>query len=190
MNFERKEYSEKLKRSFPKYLEKNVENVVKILPLSNSMLIHSSEYEVNLNTEKLIIPYRVYFDEPLKIDERILTKVEKEILNCIFLRHNDGYLRERRLQKLLKSNSDFVIPFTFQLLGEYVFEILEVLDKHLKEPNLNLYKSFFEENLEYGQKTKDRMISYWDAYHRKGIRAYPKIKDYLGYRLMKRIKGK
>lgn len=188
MNLERKKYFEKIKRAFPKHLEENVENVVNILPLSSSMLIHSSEYEVNLNSEKLIIPYRIYFDEPLKMDEIRLIEVEKEILNCIFLRHKDGYLREIRLKSLLKSNSNFVIPFTFQLLGEYVFEILEVLDKHLKEPNLNLYKSFFEENLEYGQKTKDRMISYWDAYYRRGN--YPKLKGYLGYRLMQRIKGK
>ena len=197
-NSRRKEYNERLKKAFPRELRKEIETVVEILPLNNHKiklvdgeihkidnLIHPSEYEVNLNSEKLIIPYRLYFDEPQETNENDLTKIEKEILNSIYLRHHNGYLRERRLKKLLSSKNKFVVPFTIQLLGEYVFEILEVLEKHLNKSNLELYKSFIKENPKYWQKTESRMISYWNVYYR---REYRKLTDYLGYELIQRIK--
>jgi len=196
----RKEYGKRLKKGFPPELEKEVENVIKLLPIDNHKiklidgqvhevdnLIHSSEYEVKLNSEQLIIPYRLYFDEPEENDEKNLNQIEKEILNCIYLRHHNGYLREKRLKNLLNSRSKFVIPFSIQLLGEYVLEIVEILDKHITEPNLDLYQEFVEENSKYWQKIENRMISYWDAYYRYKS---PKLKEYIGYELINRIKRK
>ena len=196
----RKIYGDRLKKAFPENLEKEVENVINILPLENHQaklangesyemenLIHSSEYEVLLNSEKLIIPYRLYFDEPEEDKEKGLSKIETEILHCIYLRHHNGYLREARLKKLMNSKNDFVIPFTIQLLGEYVFEIIKTLDRHLNEANLRLYQKLMEENPRYWLKTESRMISYWDAYYRKKS---PKLEEYLGYELVQRIKGK
>ena len=151
-NVRQDEYISRLKKGFPKAIEKNVENVFKILPLENHRIklidgefqemdnfIHSCEYEISLNSERLIIPYRLYFDEPKENEEKELSEIDMEILNCIYLRHHNGYLREKRLKKLLKSKNKFVIPFSIQLLGEYVFEILKVLDEHIAEQNLNYY---------------------------------------------------
>ena len=106
-----------------------------------------------------------------------------EILNCIYLKHHNGYLREKRLKKLLKSKNKFVIPFSTQLLGEYVFEILKVLDEHITEQNLNYYREFVNENPIYWQKTESRMTSYWNAYYRN-----KPLKKYLGFELTQRIK--
>lgn len=195
-----KEYSKRIKNAFPSELENEVESVIKILPLENHKtkldegnfyevdnLIHPNEYEVKLNSKKLIIPYRLYFDEPITSKEKELTAIQKEILNCIYLRHYNGYLRERRLKKLITSENQFVIPFTIQLLGEYVFEILEVLEKHISESNLRFYQEFVVENPRYWQITEGRVSSYWDAYYRhKSLR----FKNYLGYKLVKKIKGK
>ena len=43
------------------------------------------------------------------------------------------------------------MPFTFQLLGEYVFEILEVLERHVNDKNIENYIHFKIENPRYFQ---------------------------------------
>ncbi len=195
----REAYSKRLKKAFPTKLEKEVEKVIQILPLENHRikwingelleldnLISSDENKVLLNSEQLTIPYRLYFEEPRKGLEEGLSELEREILNCIYLRHANGYCRERRLKLLLNSKNDFVIPFTLQLLGEYVFEILELLDQHLKEPYLKFYQSFLAENPSYWQTTKSRVGSYWDIYYRNQSRDF---KEYLGYKMIQKLEG-
>ncbi|MER2999321.1 hypothetical protein [Pontibacter populi] len=175
-----------------------MESVVKILPLEKNdvklcdgqvqkvdNLIHSTELTIKLMGEELTIPYRLYFDEPDIDNENNLTDRQKTILNCIFLRHHNGYLRERRLKKLINQDEKWIIPFTVQLLGEYVYEILEVLEEHINEKTIDDYHSFTEENPKYWQQTESRMISYWNEYYR---RKFPKLKEYLGTALVKRIK--
>jgi hypothetical protein len=193
-----KEYKDRLLKSFPPELKPDVVSVVKILPLEKNdvklcdgqvhkveNLIHPTELTIKLNGEQLTIPYRLYFDEPDIDSESDLTDRQKIILNCIFLRHHNGYLRERRLKNLVDKDEKWIIPFTVQLLGEYVFEILEVLDEHINEKTINDYYSFTEENPKYWQQTESRMISYWNEYYR---RKFPKLKEYLGTALVKRIK--
>ncbi|KOF01408.1 hypothetical protein OB69_17715 [Roseivirga seohaensis subsp. aquiponti] len=192
-----KEYKDRILKSFPTELKLDVESVIKILPLekndvklSNGQvynvdnLIHPTELTIKLNGEQLIIPYRVYFDEPDIESETDLTDRQKIILNCIFLRNHNGYLRERRLNNLIAKDEKWIIPFTIQLIGEYVFEILEVLDEHINKKTINDYYSFTTENPKYWQQTESRMISYWNEYYR---RKFPKLKEYLGTALVKRI---
>jgi hypothetical protein len=85
---------------------------------------------------------------------------------------------------LIKTNEYWSIPFTIQLLGEYVYEIIEVLDSHINKNTLDNYCKFIEENPRYWHKTESRMVSYWNEYYRYKI---PKLKDYIGYELVKRI---
>ncbi len=193
-----KEYKDRLLKSFPTELKSDVESVIKILPLEKNdaklcdgqvhkveNLIHPTELTINVNREQLTIPYRLYFNEPDIDSENNLTDRQKSIMNCIFLRHHNGYLREKRLKKLVHKDEKWIIPFTIQLLGEYVFEILEVLDEHINDKTINDYYSFIEENPKYWQQTESRMISYWNEYYR---RKFPKLKQYLGTALVKRIK--
>lgn len=192
------EYKDKILNSFPKALKKDVEEVLAILPFDEKnitlcdgqihkmdSLIHPKALlTVRLNNELLTIPSRIYFNEPDIEKENKLTDIQKAILNCIYLRHHNGYLRQRRLEKLLDRNDYFIIPFTLQFLGEYVFEILEVLNKHIIENNIDLYRNFINENPKYWQQTKSRMISYWNEYYR---RNFPKLRNYLGQEIVKRI---
>lgn len=194
-----KEYKDRILKSFPTELKSDVESVIKILPLEKNdvklcdgqvhnvdNLIHPTELTIKLNGEQLIIPYRLYFDEPDIESETDLTDRQKIILNCVLLRHHNGYLRERRLNNLIDKDEKWIIPFTIQLLGEYVFEILEVLDEHINEKTIYDYCSFTEENPKYWQQTESRMISYWNEYYR---RKFPVLKEYLGTALVKRIKN-
>ncbi|WP_156121599.1 hypothetical protein [Alistipes sp. ZOR0009] len=191
-------YEERLLKSFPSDLAADLKAVISILPLNqNSIklcdgnipyikdLINSESINILLNGENLLIPHRIYFDEPDVYFENQLNRKQKIILNCIYLRHHNGYIRESRLKDLNEANEYWSIPFTIQLLGEYVFEILEVLDKHINNDTLENYCKFIEENPKYWKKTESRMISYWNEYYRY---VFPKLKKYKGFELVKRIK--
>ncbi len=191
-------YQDRLLNAFPLTLHDDVTAVLDILPfdinavkLSGGQvhkvdnLISSKNLTVQLDTKLLTIPYRLYFNEPDKAKENNLSDTQKTILNCIYLRHHNGYVRQRRLELLADKNKYWVTPFTLQLLGEYVFEILVVLDKYLTDKHLKNYGRFINENPKYWQQTENRMISYWNEYYR---RKFPKLKDYLGRQLVDRIK--
>ncbi len=191
-------YKEKILNSFPADIKTDVELIMNVLPLKKNNvllydgqthkvenLIHDNFQIVRLNNETLKISCRVYFNEPDLGVETNLTETQKTILNCLYLRHHDGYIRQKRLEMLINSSDYFVIPFTFQLLGEYVIEILEVLDKHINEKNISKYLNFIKENPKYWQQTESRMISYWNEYYR---RKYPKLNDYIGKKIIDKIK--
>jgi hypothetical protein len=193
-------YKDQLKKAFPRALEIDLDVVFEVIPfdvndvaLCNGKtqkvnnLINDSFLDVTLNGEKLTIPYRIYFNEPNPTEEKELTVTQKAILNCLYLRHHNGYLRQRRLEQLVENNQYWITPFSFQLLGEYVYEIVEVLEKQLDDYKLENYKHFVIENPTYWQKTESRMISYWNEYYR---RRFPKIKDYIGKNIVDQIKIK
>ena len=192
------EYRERLKKSFPKELHLDLNEVLKILPLENKQvklcdgqthkadnLIHESELKIDFNNETLIIPYRLYFNEPNPELEKSLTDKQKNILNCIYLRHHNGYLREKRLNLISDSSEKWTVPFIIQLIGEYVYELLPIIDKKINENTLDYYAEFRDENPKYWQQTESRMISYWNEYYRY---KFPKLKEYLGFEIVNRIK--
>jgi hypothetical protein len=193
-----KEYEDRIVKAFPIALQADVREVVRILPFEENKvklndgqihqvdnLIHLSELIVRLEGENLLIPYRIYVNEPTLRCESTLTDRQKAILNCIFLRHHNGYLREQRLKQLANVYEYWVIPFKNQLLGEYVYEILQVLDTHITGPTLCLYVKFIRENPQYWQLTESRMISYWNEYYRW---RFPFLKEYIGHHIVARIK--
>jgi len=193
------EYKDKLLNAFPQILKSDVQVVSGIIPFAvNDIelcngetrklenLIHPAMLTIQQDSELLKIPYRLYFNEPDTEKESKLSDTQKTILNCIYLKHHNGYLRQRRLEKLIDKSEYWITPYTIQLLGEYVFEILEVLDRHINDKNIDNYKRFVKENPKYFQQTESRMISYWNAYYRR--QKFPKLKDYIGYRIVNRIK--
>ena len=192
------EYKERLIKAFPKELHSDLKIVLKIIPFGNNKvklcdgtvhqvdnLIHDNELNLRLGNKTLTIPYRVYFDEPNPELEKNLTDKQKDILNCIYLRHHNGYLREKRLNLLSNNSGKWTIPFVIQLIGEYVYELLPIIDKKINENTLDFYAVFREENPKYYQQTESRMISYWNEYYR---HKFPKLKEYLGFRIIERIK--
>lgn len=195
-----KDYKDKLKKAFPKHLEQDLEIVLKVIPFSNNNVKHTNGYitkiddlifsecqNINVENEELAIPYRVYFNEPTIEEEKILTTKQKAILNCIYLRHHDGFVRQKRLEKLIGFSEYWITPFVFQLLGEYVFEILEVIDNNLDNEILENFKEFRTNNSKFYVQTESRMISYWNEYYRK---ANPKLNRYVGRIIFNKIKFK
>ena len=196
----KKDYSSqknRLLKAFPTSLINDVETVLEIIPFSEnkvklddgnfhslSDLIHPSAFEVTLNAETLIIPVRVYFNEPDINDESNLSEIQKVILNCIFLLHHNGRIRQKRLENLGNKSEYLITPFTINLYGEYVYEVIEALNKIIDNGNIQNYRKFVIENPEMWQRMSNRMVSYWNEYYR---RRFPKLKEYIGMEIKNKI---
>jgi len=92
--------------------------------------------------------------------------VHEELLNCLFSRHHDGYVRERCLKNVIGSSNTWVVPYVIKLTGEYVIEILNVIYQHLPFLNHEIYRDFLRNNPQFYTLTKCRVMSYWDCYYR------------------------
>jgi hypothetical protein len=176
---------EVLVKSFPIELKEDVEIVVNFLNTKKLTVHPYFEKEIFINNESIYIPGRIYTDENLKIDEITLSEKQKTILNCLYLTHNDGYLRQQKLELLKDNFEDFVIPYKMKILGEYVIEIIADLEKNITEKSIGNYLKFIRGNPKYWNLTKSRIISYWGEYYK---REY-KLKNYIGYKLIKKIEN-
>ncbi|MCW3464007.1 hypothetical protein [Chitinophaga nivalis] len=177
-----------LLHAFPASLTKEVLAVIQILPLHAAPerdFFLSTLLTVRLEGEMLTIPYRVYFEEPAATAINQLTVIQQKILHCIYLRHHNGFVRQRRLEQLGESHEYWTIPYTLQLLGEYVCPIIVILDKLITADNIESYCRFIKENPRYWQQTQSRVVSYWHEYYRH--RQFPALKDYPGQQLADRI---
>jgi hypothetical protein len=191
--------SQKIQNAFPDKLRTDVRTVISVLPLEKKVLLNDGQtveisalishktQEVVLDGERLLIPTRIYFNEPYSYEEKTLNELQKVILNCIYLRHHDGHVRQKRLNTLISMNYYFTVPYTFQLLGEYVVEIINDLDDFIDEANIHLFKRFISENPGYSTLTRNRMISYWNEYYRLGEKK--DIRNYVGKRIFERLEN-
>ena len=132
----------KILNSFPPNLTKDVRRVIDMLPIKDGD-ISNRYYEVNLEGAMVAIPERIYINDQKPHTD--MTNVEKNIMDCIFTRHYDGFVRQRHLQNLISCTEYWVVPFCFRLLGEYVYEILCDVRKHI-DGNIDNYFRFMGEN--------------------------------------------
>ena len=173
--------------SFPKKLELDVNEVINILPINEKVVnIHGQEIDliragdcrhILIERELLTIEYRIYFNEPNFDEEEALSDIQKVILNCLYSCHSDGYIREKRVKKLLTSNNYFVIPFVMSLAGQYLIEILTLININVNNVNIKLFIKFMQENPKYWLLTKNRIVSNWNWFYRN---KYIYFKDYVG----------
>lgn len=170
---------DKILNSFPPDLAKDVRRVLDMLVMKNDD-ISSRYYIVNLGGLNIAIPERVYMREQTPSN---MTAVQRNILDCIFTRHNNGFVRQRHLQNLISCTEYWTIPFCFKLLGEYVDNILYDVKKHL-ECNMDSYLRFIGENEKFFNRTKNQMISYWNCYYRS---RFPNKELYIGFNIFNNL---
>jgi hypothetical protein len=184
------EYKHRILSSFPNYLKNDVEILLDILPIENNNDLPniSDDKTVILDSEVIKIPYRIHFDLPNESQENKLTTCQKDILNCIYLRHHNGFIRHDRLNKLANCHDYWVTPFKIQLLGEYIVEILLTLEKHFNEKTILNFNKFIKENPKYWETTKRRVVSYWNEYYRESKKSI--FKNYIGSRIILKIENK
>lgn len=131
--------------------------------------------------EQLRIPKRIYSDPPGMLSGMTSSETQKAIVDCLYTRHHDGYVRQRFLRKAIQFSEPWVVPFVIQLLGEYVIEILQDVWNGVSRLKIKAYSDFVEENPQFMELTRYRIVSYWDVYYRREI---PKICDYVGWRIL------
>jgi hypothetical protein len=126
---------------------------------------------VTLNQSILQIPYRIY-NKPLTMTQiNSFTHHQQLMLSCVFTRHHNGFVRHEMVKNIMKiypilKDKDFIIPYIFLLLGEYVTEICEELYTYF-ESNKGVINKFIQENKELTSLTYQRCVSYWNEYYRK-----------------------
>jgi hypothetical protein len=164
-----------LAKAFPVSLRDDALEVVSVLPPPTW---NTETFSVCVGGEMVSIPYRIYHD-PALIDATNLTARQRELLDCLLTRHHDGFTRERHLAGILCAQNEWIPPFVVQLVGEYVIEILQAVNRDLHHFDPQLYRSFLRANPRYFVLTKQRVISYWNCYYRWQRRA-----DYAGFRIV------
>lgn len=168
-----------IQKAFPSYLHKDADKIADFLQQNDPKSFKTIGMEVVcFNGEVLELPQRIYFGE---FNTQNLTLVQEQMLNCLYLCHCNGHLREFYLRKLLTVKEDFALPFIAKLIGDYVIEILEVLHRELPNNTRDKLKVFFRKNPLYQKRIESRIASYWDCFYRN---AYPNFKKYVGCKLL------
>lgn len=171
----------RVRQAFPSALRLDVEVVLGALPLRPNLPSGDNLGTVVVQGESLRIPSRVYLPEPEPLQLRALTANQQLIVHCLFTRHHDGHVRERMLRRALPHCTAWTVPFFVQLLGEYVVEIVDVLEKGIRPEHEQLYAEFLMQNPLFWGRTCQRVISYWHCYYR---REFPNRQNYPGTRLV------
>ncbi len=172
---------EELIRSFPLELRVEVRAVLSALPEDR----HSANWRfftVRCGEEFLSIPYRIYLNPPSLATVR-LTALQSELLDCLLTRHHDGIVRQKHLERIIRSRNRWVPCFIGALVGEYVVEILRVIQANLPHVDASIYADFARANPDFLELTAKRVISYWDCYYR----SIPK-KEYPGFLIVDFLK--
>lgn len=172
--------------AFPRRLHADLRAALKVLPPAE--FPPASSFRVLLSDEVVRIPYRIYSPEPSADAEKALPPIQRAVLDCLYTRHHDGWVRQRRLERVIGLVEPWVAPFVVQLVGEYVEEIILAIEQSLL-PGLDtpgsladsVYGGFASENPQFVALTGQRATSYWACYYR---RRHPELSDYPGYRLV------
>lgn len=173
-----------------------IQNYYEILPTHTSKNFFEAKIEFNL----LSIPERVYLDcyilSLLQDEHRTLGNSLSPVLYCIFSRHNNWFIREICLKKLIKFNPEnhpFIAVYILALSWDYIADMLPwILDHVVKYEQF--YKELILENEEITKKNLSRIVSYWNEYYRfnseywEQFSVCEKFTSYVGYPLYVKLK--
>ncbi|MFD7712168.1 hypothetical protein ACFV6E_07835 [Streptomyces sp. NPDC059785] len=165
--------------AFPAEFAGDTEAVLALMPASR--LQPQASFTVTVEGRQVLIPGRLYNDEPPAEAVASLSSRQRQLLHCLYSRHCDGVVRQRHLLKVVASKDPWVVPFIVQLVGEYVLEILVVIRDELRDLAVpgtcghRAYGRFLVDNPAFFARTQRRVVSYWNCYYR-GVYA-----DFRGY---------
>lgn len=158
--------------AFPSRLHSTATRVIAELPPARYAPVGG--FNVMIDNETIVIPSRIYNSIPTDSH----SDEQKLVTTCIYSRHYDGFIREQQLNDLLQMDDECVPPYVLQLLGEYILEIIQVMNANRSVMARTHYTKFMNNNPTFVERTKSRIISYWNCYYRN---EYPRIKEYPGY---------
>ncbi|NGZ83249.1 hypothetical protein [Duganella aceris] len=170
--------------AFPRDLTDAVRAALSVL-MPDQMFKPVGGLSVRVSEESLLIPYRTYYDMARVRRAADAGGRQGLVALCLGARHHDGFLRESCARRLLARDESWVIPFLFQLLGEYVVEIIRPIEEAIAADG-GKYAAFVRANPAYFLTTEQRALSYWDAYYR--LR-YPDKRDYPALKAIAALKA-
>lgn len=175
-------------RAFPVSLAADAGACARVVPVAR--LGPAGQIAVLAGGEKLLIPRRVYNDEPGPRSVAELSPRAQVMIHGWYTRHHDGRVRHRHVEHIVAARCLWAVPYVIQLVGEYVVEIIETIDAALAQLTEQgswqqaSYGRFAAENPAFIKVTHARVASYWNAYYRQ---AHGSIAGYPGYRFMTRL---
>lgn len=180
-----------LEAAFPRHLRAEVQSALRVLPPAKHK--PASPFHVLVAGEPVAIPYRIYPDEPSPDAQAALSPTQRAIVDCLYTRHHDGRVRQNHLERVVGLTEPWVAPFVVQLVGEYVDEILLVIQRGLA-PSLavpdncagRVYGRFAAENPAFLALMSQRVASYWSCHYRQ---RYPALTDYPGHVLIAALRA-
>ena len=176
----RAETNRDLQHAFPAGLRNDVLGALSTLPYDPR---GASRFAVTVNGEAVSIPTRIYHDTTLiHVDK--LNSLQRHLLDGLLTRHHDGFTRQKHLARVAGLPYPWGPPFVVQLLGEYVIDIIRVIEDNLGNLDAPLYASFLRANPLFLALTEQRVSSYWDCYFRSHSRD-----QYVGFRVLRFFKG-
>lgn len=175
---------EQLSLAFPRRLYADVQAALQSLPPSLTAPTAHTIGPIRLDGEELRIPARLYNPPQPGLHLVGPVDVETAIVHCLYSRHHDGFVRQQHLARLLPLTATWQAPFVFQIVGEYVVELIELLESSLDDDSRAMLLSFVEENPEFCTRTHQRVLSYWNCYYRY---RWPQLESYPGKRLLARF---
>lgn len=148
----------------------------------------SHRFAVRVEGERVLIPQRILlpgYTPPPALDPEI-----RAMGWCVLTRSTDGFERQNALEQIVTANLPWTIPFVVALIGEYVIEMLDIIEAALPGIDPAVLGGFLVENPAYLALTEARVTSYWNAYYRADFgradrewRGFTR-KDYVGFRLI------
>lgn len=180
-------FKERIHAAFPISIATDVDIALGYVPekliVGTSNLSSDDIEEISVFGELVHIPSRVYSIEPMS-QLRGNDLACLPVLSCIYTRHHNGFIRQKYLQNIIGLQDIWVAPYVLQLVGEYVVEIIEVIQGNLSSiPQKNCIE-LLKMNSKFAEVLRQRIISYWDCYYRF---AYPTFSDYPGFKVGHRL---
>jgi hypothetical protein len=174
--------------AFPSSLQSKIELLVNIIPAAEHRPHESLDAVVG--DERVAIPGDACTTLYLTATRQPPSKRQALMLRAFYTRHHDGHVREQSVQGIVKVCEPWVAPFVVCLVGEYVVEIVQIIDTALTDLTVEgsrqqrIYGRFGASNPDLIERTASRVASYWNEYYRAESAT---LSDYLPRRLFKRL---
>ena len=172
--------------AFPRELEDEIKSIFRRITLKTN-IYNGGTFDVFVNKEVIHIPERIYYEDIEVNLEVSLSQIQKCILDCFFTRHYNGYIRQKRLNNIFNSSIiyNWSIPYIVRLMGEYIVEIIDDINKNIELIDEIALKEFIRTNQKFILTTEGRIASYWGEFYK-----LEHAKDkYVGFKVKKYIQS-
>ena len=170
----------KVVSAFPQYLADEAARIAHLIPDGQFPPKEDTIGPITVGGNELRIPWRIYSPELSAASINGLKVRERLMMCCWYTRHHDGLVRQKYVNELFPVADEWCLPFVVQLVGEYIAEIVEVINENVASVSAELCSQFSQDNEQFLALTRDRVISYRLYYRSR----YPTLRDYPGFQIL------